>query len=162
MDIIMDLHPVDILISLINIAVLFILLRLILWKPVNRFLSARAERIRKESEAIEKKRLEADDLKREYEAKIESIEERGRDIMRDSQTKASEEADETLREAREKARVMVIEARERIEEERARAVENAQHDIAQLATDMAAMILKREVSPLDSKSAVDSFFKEAK
>ena len=156
----MDFHPVDILISLINIAVLFILLRLILWKHVNRFLSARAERIRKESEAIEKRRLEADALKREYEEKLDSIEESGRDIMRESQIKASEEAEETLREAREKARLMVLEARERIEEEKARAVESAQHEIAQLATDMAARILRREVSPDDSRNAVDSFFKE--
>lgn len=156
----MDFHPLDILISLINIAVLFILLRLILWKFVSKFLAARADRIRKESEAIEKQRLDAEALKLEYEAKIEGIEAQGRDIMRDSQIKASEEADETLREAREKARIMILEARERIEEEKTRAVENAQTEIAQLATDMAARILKREVSADDSRSAVDNFFRE--
>jgi len=155
---VLEFHTVDLLISLINITVLFLLLRLILWKHVNRFLSARAQRVRSELEDVEKCRLDADALKLEYEEKIDSIEVRGRDLMRESQIKASSEAEEILSDAREKARVMMIDARERISEEKERAVNNAHHEIAQLATDMAARILKREVSPDDSKSAVDDFF----
>jgi len=154
----LEFHPVDLLISLINIAVLFLLLRLILWKHVNRFLSTRAQRVRSELEDVEKRRHDADTLRLEYEEKIESIEIQGRDLMRESQIKASTEAEEILSDAREKARIMMIDARERIAEEKERAIINAHHEIAQLATDMAARILKREVSPDDSKSAVDDFF----
>ena len=157
----MDLHPVDILISLINIAVLFILLRLILWKYVNRFLTTRADRIRGELEDVEERRRGADALRLEYEEKIEGIEERGRDMMRESQIKASEEAEEIIKEARDKARIMLNESRQRSEEEKERAVENARHEIAQIATDMAARILRREVSAADSRNAVDIFFKES-
>jgi len=158
----MEFHPEDILISLINITVLFILLRLILWKHVNRFLSARAARVRAENEDVEKRRRDADALKLDYEAKIESIEAKGRDMMRESQIQASEEADEIIKEAREKARVLLLDARYRIEEEKARAIENANHEVAQLATDMAARILRREVSADDSRSAVENFFRETK
>ena len=56
----MEIHPADILINVINIAVLFILLRLILWKPVNSFLSARAQRVSQELENAEKAMLDAD------------------------------------------------------------------------------------------------------
>ena len=156
----MEFHPADILISLINIAVLFLLLRLILWKHINRFLSARADRIRTELEDAEARRQSAEELKQEYENKIETIEAQGRDLMRESQIKAAEEAEELLSETREKARVMIQEARQRIEEEKERAVENAHHEIAQLATDMAARILRREVSAGDSQHAVDNFFSE--
>jgi len=150
-----------VLISLINIAVLFILLRLILWKHVIRFLSARAERVRLDLENVEARRREADGLKAEYEGKIESIEAQGRELMRESQIKASEEAGEIVMEAREKARLMVLEARQRIEEEKERAVESAHHEIAQLATDMAGRILRREVSSDDSKNAVERFFEDS-
>lgn len=156
----MDFHPVDILISLINIVVLFFLLRLILWKPVNRYLATRANRIGTELDDAEAKRQNADALRLEYEEKIEGIEERGRDMMREMQIKASEEADDIIKEAREKVRVMLDESRKRIEEEKERAIENAHQDIAQIATDMAARILRREVSLADSKSAVDHFFSE--
>ena len=154
----MEFHPLDILISLINITVLFILLRLILWKHISRFLAQRAERVNASLEDVEKRSHDVDALKLEYEEKIESIEAQGRDLMRESQIKASLEAEEILSDAREKARVMLHEARERIAEEKERAILNARHEVAQLATDMAARILKREVSPDDTQSAVDSFF----
>jgi len=157
----MEFHPIDIVISLINIAVLFILLRLILWKYINRYLAARSERVRSELESVEKSRLDVEARKREYDEKIDGIEARGRDLMRESQIKASEEAAETLAEAKEKARAMIQEARERIAEEKETALINAQHEIAALATDMAARILKREVAPEDTKTAIDDFFKKS-
>ena len=158
----MDLHPVDILINIINIVVLFILLRIILWKPVYRLLSERAARVQKELDDSQQAMLEADALKQEYAESLAGIEAQGRNMMRDSQIKATEEADEILGDAREKAKTMVAEARERIAEERERAVENARREVAQLATDMAARILKREVIPEDSISAVDEFFSETR
>ena len=158
----MDLHPVDILIALINIVVLFILLRLILWKPVNRYLTARVEHISAESDKVEKLRAEANELRSEYEQKLESAEAQGLDIMRASQTKASTQAEEILQDARERSENMIREARERIADEKERAIVNSRHEVALLATDIAARILKREVSYDDSKSAVDDFFVETR
>ena len=158
----MEFHPVDILISLINITVLFILLRLILWKFVNNFLSARAKRVRLELEDVEKQRLDADALRAEYEEKLENINVCERDLMRECQIKASVEAEEILNDAREKASLMINDARERIAEEKERAIINARHEVAQLATDMAARILKREVSSEDSINAVNDFFRDTK
>jgi len=152
---------IDIVISMINIAVLFILLRLILWKHINRFLAARVQRVRSELEDVETRRLEVDELKHEYEEKLDSIETHERDMMRESQIKASIEAEEILTDARDKANVMMHEAHDRIAEEKERAIVSARHEVAQLATDMAARILRREVSDIDSKSAVDDFFREA-
>ena len=157
----MEFHPADVLVSIINIAVLFILLRLILWKHIYRVLSSRSERVRAELEAAEKSRLDAEALLKKYNEMVDGIELRGRDLMRESQIKATEEAEEILKEAREKSRVMMSEAHDRIAEEKERAVSGAHHEIAQLATDMAARILKREVSFDDSKSAVDDFFKDS-
>jgi F-type H+-transporting ATPase subunit b len=158
----LELHPLDILISLINITVLVVLLRLILWKYVYRFLSAREQRIRSDFDSIEKQRLDADALKLEYEEKLESLKVSQRDLMRESQTKASLDAEEILSEAREKAKTMMVDAREHIAEEKERAIIGAQYEVARLATDMAARILKREVSSDDSKSAVNDFFRETR
>ena len=156
----MELHPVDLIISLINIAVLFILLRLILWKHVYRYLSERAKRVRLQLEDAENMRLDAQTLMRDYEEKISKIEAQGRDMIRESQIKAAEASDEILEEAHEKAGALIAEARAIIEEDKQKAIREAHHDIAQLATDMAARVLKREVSPDDSKYAVERFFSE--
>jgi len=57
---------------------------------------------------------------------------------------------------------MMVEARERIADEKERAIINTRHEVAQLATDMAARILKREVSADDSINAVNDFFQNTK
>jgi len=158
----MELHPVDVLINIINIAILFILLRLILWRPINQFLAKRAARVNKQLEDAEKALLDAEAQKQEYIVSLEGLEARGRDMMRESRTKASEEAEQILAEAQEKARGMIGEARERIAQEKEQAIDNARREIAQLATDMASRILKREVMPEDNANAVEDFFRETR
>ena len=156
----MDLHPEDVIISLINIAVLFLLLRLILWKHVIRFLSERANRVRSEMDDAEKHRLEAEALRTQYDEKLGNIEERGRDLMRESRHRANEEADRILMETKDKANEMMRDAENRIAIEKRQALEEAELDIAQLATDMATRILKREVSEGDNANSVDEFFRK--
>ena len=156
----MDFHPEDVIISLINIAVLFFLLRLILWKHVIRFLAERQGRVRSEMDDAEKHRLEAEALHSEYDKKIGEIEERGRDLMRKSQQKANEESDRILKETHEKASEMISDAEFRITEEKEQALEEAHLEITQLATEMAARILEREVSPEDTEHVVDEFFRD--
>lgn len=158
----MQIYPADILINIINITVLFLLLRRILWKPINGFLSARTERIRLELENASMTNAEAEGLKQEYAQRMEGIEARGRELMRESQTKAAEEAEEIIRDAKAEGEHLLHDARERIAEEKERAVIRARNEVAQLATDMAARILKREVSLEDSKSAVSDFFNETR
>ena len=156
----MELNPVDILISIINIAVLSVLLRLILWKPVIRFLTARSGRVRSELEETEKALEEAKTLKQEYADNIRGVEARGREMMRQSQIRASEEAATIISEAHEKSEKLLLEAHERIADERERAYLSSRHEIAQLAADMASSILRREVSKNDSEKAVEDFFRE--
>ncbi|MCL2663732.1 MAG: ATP synthase F0 subunit B [Oscillospiraceae bacterium] len=155
----MDFHPQDVIISLINIVVLFVLLRLILWKHVVRFLSEREGRVRREKDDAEQKRLDAEALHDEYDKKIGEIEEHGRELMRDNQAKANAEADRIIKETHEKARVIIDEAEARIVEEKDLALENSREEITQLATEMASRILAREVSADDNKSVVDEFFR---
>jgi len=150
----------DVIISLINITVLCLLLRMILWKHVIRFLAEREKRVRSEMDDAEQRRLEVDALRREYDEKLESIEERGRDLMLKSQQQAGEEADRILRETRETANDILRDAENRIAIEKQQALEDAQLDITQLATDMAARILEREVSDSDNVKVVDEFFRE--
>jgi len=156
----MDLHPEDIIISIINITVLFILLRLILWKHVIRFLAQRADRVRREMDSVEKSREEAESLRSEYDKKLGEIEAHGQELIRESKLKAKGESEKILSETRDKAREMLNDAEARIAEEKEQALEEVSHEVAQLATDMAARILGRDVLPEDNTNAVDDFFRD--
>ena len=155
----MDFHPQDVIISLINIVVLFVLLRLILWKHVAAFLSEREGRVRREKDEAELKRSDAEALYDEYDKKIGEIEEHGRELMRESQAKANAESDRIIRETHERARDIIHEAETRIAQEKDLALEHSREEVTQLATEMASRILGREVSAEDNASVVDEFFK---
>lgn len=150
----------DILIHIINIVVLFILLRMILIKPISKFLSARAERIAGDLKDAETKKAEAFELKSQYDKHMETADAEGREIIRESQLKASDEASAITREARAQAEKIVMEARAKIESERVKAVAQARTEVALLATEIAARILKREVSAVDNRTVAEDFFHE--
>jgi len=156
----LDFHPEDVIISLINIIVLFILLRVILWKHVIRFLGERATRVRNEMDDAEKSRAEAESLRSQYDEKLEGIEVQRQEVLRDSRQKANEESDRILKETQDKAKFLINDAQTRIENEKAQAIEDAQLEVTQLATEMASHILKREVSAEDTENVVDGFFNE--
>lgn len=158
----MDIHPTDLALHIINIIVLFVLLRLILWKPIYRFLEARTESVRESLETAEQTRAEALALKDEYQRSLDGLEAQGRELLRSSHVRAEEEAGEILAEAKRHADSMLADARVKIESEKAIAVARARDEVAQLATDMAARILRREVTPHDNVSAAEDFFAESR
>jgi len=153
-------HPEDVIISLINIVVLFFLLRLILWKHVIRFLAERQKRVQDEMDNADKSRLDAESLHTEYKERLDKVEERGQELMQISQQKANEQADKILEESRNKAKIMIDEAEARIAREKEQALEESREEVTALATDMASRILGREVSGTDNLSVVDEFFKD--
>lgn len=156
------LHPSDILIHIVNVLVLFLLLRVILFKPISRFLLARTERIGDQLKDAESKKAEALELKALYERHIETYGEEGREIIRDSQVKASAEAAAIIKEARGQAEKLIAEAHEKISNEKAQAIAQARTEVALLATEIAARILRREVSAVDNKAVAEEFFRETR
>lgn len=158
----MGLTPSDILLHIVNIVILFLLLRAILFKPVTKFLSARSERIKGELQDAETKQTEATTLKQTYEQHMKTYEEEGRNIIRDSQIKANQEAQAIIKDAHSQAESIVAEAQTRIAQEKAQAIAEARTEVALLATEIAARILKREVSVADNKAVADDFFNETR
>ena len=146
------------MLHVINLVVLFALLRMILWKPLYQYMSARTGRVQAEMDDAARMRHETEILKAEYERNLEAAEAEGREIVRASQLKAAREAQTIVQEAQDQAQNLILEARERIEIERGRAVTAARNEIAQLATNMAERILRREVTGEDNIAAAESFF----
>lgn len=156
----MDIHPEDIIISIINIIILFILLRLILWKPVVRYLASRTARISNQFKNAEDKEQEAKSLLLEYNEKIDKLEERDREMIQKSKELATKEAGKILDKAHHKATNLLEDAENRISMEKEQAIEEAHEEVTKLATEMAARILHREISVSDNENVVKDFFKK--
>ena len=154
----MDLHPLDIVIHIINIIVLYLLLRVILYKPVKKFMAARAERIEAQLEAGKQAEARATELREQFDAKLAEAESQAREIVSAGEKKANENAEAALDEAREQARRIVDEAQKRAEQARRQAVEHMRDDVADAAVELAGRILSREVTLEDNRAVADHFF----
>ena len=155
-----ELNISDIIIHIVNVLVLFFLLRIILFKPVNRFLTARTERVANQLTEADTIKAEAQKLKADYDKNMQVHKEQGRQLIRDSQVKATQEASLIVQDARTEAEKLVAEAHTRIANEKALAVAEARTEIALLATDIAGRILKREINLSDNKTIAEDFFHE--
>lgn len=156
----MEIHPVDIIISIINIVVLFLILRALLWKYVIGYLSERSARIQKDIDDAQKARQEAAAIESDCNQKISHLEDKGQEIILESKRLAGEESERIVSDAKDKASRLIREAEARIEQEKKQAIIDSNEEIAQLAAEMAASILEREISPSDNARAVDEFFSE--
>ncbi len=153
-------HPADILIHLINIVILFVILRAVLLKPVQKFMAERTSRIRAQEENAAAAMAEAETLKASYGEKLAEAEADGRAIVSESRGRAAAEREEALAAAKDEARAIIAAAKEAAEAEKKNAVAASKDEITALAVALAEKILAREVSEEDNRRTVDDFFRE--
>lgn len=134
--------------TLINFLVLFLLLKKFLFKPINNVLEKRADEIENTYKTAEKTKIEAEDLKIEYEGRLKSAKEEADGIIKSAVINAQRRSDDIVNEASEKAQYIVEKSQKQIELDKKNAVNEAQSDIASLAVDIAEKIIGKK---LDSK-----------
>lgn len=158
----MELYPLDILIHIVNIVVTYILLRMLLYKPVRKFMDERAAKIEHQMEHARLLEQAAAEGKTAYEAQIADSEQKARELIREGEQKALFAAEGITKTANEQAAQIVAEAKQKALEEKKRAMEGMQEEVAEVATQIAGQILKREVSLEDNRAVADAFFREVK
>ncbi|MGN0492533.1 MAG: F0F1 ATP synthase subunit B [Acutalibacteraceae bacterium] len=150
----------DLIINIINIIVLFVIVRGLAYKPVKKFLDARKERVAKElaDAAAAKQTAEEEALK--YKELTEKSRAEGTKIINEAERTAKQSAAEIIATARQSAAEITEKARENAEKERSTQIAAMRGDIADLAFDISRQVLKREVTDEDNMCIADSFFEK--
>ena len=154
----MDINPIDIAIHIINIVVLYVLLRLILYKPINQFLTTRAKGIETQLNDAENARAEAEEYKASYETHLQNAEQEAQKAALDIIRKADLSAAEIVDVAKQDADKILADTREKAEAERKESIETLKSQIAGMSVELAGEILAREVKEDDNRKTIDSFF----
>ena len=89
----MDINFLDVLLHIANIVILYVLLRFILYKPIQKFMKARSERIQNQMDDAENAKRAIMEEKELYNKRISEIEEDKRQILRECQKTAKEKAE---------------------------------------------------------------------
>ena len=95
----MELYPIDIAIHLLNIIVLYVLLRLLVWKPVRKFMAGREERIQSQLDAAAKAQADAQASQTEYKQKLAAAQTTCEQLMAEGRKQAAVSGQKILAQA---------------------------------------------------------------
>ncbi len=138
----MELYPIDIAIHLVNILVLYILLRVLIWKPVHKFMLGREERVAAQMEQAKALQAEAEKIKADYDARLVDVQATCDKMLSEGRMAAQTTGQKYIDKARVQADNILSEARAQAAEEKRRAMDEVKEELADLAVDMASRVLR--------------------
>ena len=143
-----------------NVIILFVLLRIFLFKPINKIMDERTQSVQKNIDDAEKAKKEADELRQQYENSISEAKEQANQIIMKAHEDAESERSAIIRKSQEEAEKIVADADKTIENERKRVLRQAQSEIADLAIEAASKIIGENVDDEKNRRLVDKFLSD--
>lgn len=150
----------NILFNIINVFVLYLLMKKFLFGPVTSIIEKRTKSIETSLENADNKNNEALKLKQEYEKALKDAEMKATDIIKEARQRALEEHEKQLKAAKEEAAIMMDEANKSIELERKLSLQRIQTEIAGIAIAAAAKLIQKNMDEGTNKQIINDFLAE--
>lgn len=150
----------DIVVSLCNLAILFLIMKKFLYKPVRKMLEQRRKTVDDMYAQADEALTKAESDKAEYEEKLNQAKDDAQAIIKKATDTADERSKEIVSSAREEASLIVDRARSAAELEMKKAQQEIKGEIVSVSTLLAEKLLEREISEDDHKSMIDSFIED--
>lgn len=156
----LGLDPLEVLLHLLNLAILVVAVRFLLYKPIKKFMDARKEAYKKEAEEGKKQMEEGLKLKEEGLQLIEKAQDDAVRLSEEATASALLQAEEIRLEAEKEAKLILENARKDAEAYQREQKEELGREVGELAMQMASKILEREVTFADNDAVIDSLISE--
>ncbi len=148
------------LVSLANLLILFLILKKFLYKPVMKVLGERRAKIDGDYAAADEAKREALQSKTEYEEKLSHAEADADAVRRAAADDAKRHGDKLVAEARERADGIIAAAEAEIDLDKKKARAEMKREIADVSVKLAEKIIERELDADTHRELIDSFTKE--
>ena len=148
----------DLVINIINILILFLVTKKLLYKPVKQYLDTRKEKIAAQFDEAQLCKKEAEAQKAECCELIENAEALFERTVNEAKEQAEKSAEKIVLEAKQQAQKIVDEAKLSAAAEHQKMLEDAKNDIADVALQISNKIIQREITDADNRRIIDSFF----
>ena len=154
----MNIQPLDIVLHMINIVVLYVLLRALLYNPVRKFMQARTDSMQSRLDEASRMQEEGKRLQEEYQNQFALAEAKAAELLEERTRQAEETAARITRNAQEQAEEQLRQMGEHIRQQQRDALVSQEAQIANMALALTRELLQREVNPEDQQAAIDAFF----
>lgn len=148
----------DLAINILNIVILFLVTRALVYKPVKKFLAARREKLDAETARAQELLAEAQEKQDRYTSLLNEADAEKAKLLSEAEAEARARANEIVAQAEAEAGNTVTAARETAEAEKKRAVKEAKDEIASLAVALSGKIMGRTASDEDARRIAEDFF----
>ena len=150
---------INLVFTIINLLVLYFLMKKFLFKPVNNIIAQREEAIKKQFDDADEAQKKADDLKKQYEDSLANAKEDSAKLVQEAREKARVEYDRIVKSADEEVTKRMQKAEETIQEEKNKSIRSMQSEIQNLVV-AASKVVGDQVSPEHSQKLYDDFIAE--
>lgn len=151
---------INLVFTIINLLVLYFLMKKFLFKPVNNILAKREEAIKKQFDDADEAKKQADETKKQYEASLADAKKESAKIVQEAKDKARVEYDRIVKSADEEATKRLQKAEETIAEEKAKSLRSMEVEIEGLVVAAASKVVGEKVSVENNQKLYDDFLAE--
>ncbi|MBR5472593.1 MAG: F0F1 ATP synthase subunit B [Clostridia bacterium] len=147
----------QILISLANLTILFLILKKFLYKPVQKMLDARRDEIDKQYSDAQTAKQSAEAKDAELTSRLANAKQEAEGIVKEAADIAKGRGDKIIEDARTTADGIIRQAEVDAELERKRASETIKTQIIDVSTALAEKMLEREINADDHNALINEF-----
>ena len=147
----------DLVFTIINLVVLFLLLRKFLYKPVMNIMEQRQELIDNQFKSAKEAEDKANELQAQWKENMSTVEAEKAKILEKANIKAKEEYNRIISRANAEASSIIATANKKIEAEREKTLRDVESQVASIAMLAAAKIVNEQGKNLNNSSIYDDF-----
>ena len=155
----MSVNIWNILISLANLLIMFLIVKKFLFKPVMKVMQERKAQVDKIYDDANQDKSAAAGMKQEYEARLAAAREEADGLVRNAVQTAQRRGDAIVAEAASQASHLKQKAEEEIAMEKKQMLRSVQGEISDMAVTIASKVMEREIQQKDHDAFVDEFIK---
>jgi len=149
----------QILMSLINLLIMYLILKKFLFGPVQVIIATRKQQVEDIYTEAQQKRDSAETMRTQYEEKLAGARDEADSIVRTAQQTAQRRSDAIVADASQQASHLKQKAEAEIAQEKKQMLSDVRSEISDIAVEIAARIVGREIRKEDHDSFVDEFIR---
>ena len=147
--------------TIVNILVLFLLLKHFLFKPITEMMESRTAEIENNLKDAEDQKQKASELTAQYEEKLQGAHAEAAQIVSEARQRGQREYDAILKTAGQDTQKEQERARADMEREREEMLRGVQENVTELVLLTASKLSQKELDEESDRKLVDSFLSEA-
>ena len=150
---------VTLLITIVNITILFLVLKKLLFKPVNNFMDNRTKKIEDGLKMAQEAKEMMEKMQIEYDEKLKKAKKDGDEVVAMYKKMAEKEYKETVDAAKVEAEKMLEDTRQQLQAEKEKIILNIRNEITDLVLATSEKVIKKNVDNTTNRKLIDEFIR---